>query len=59
MSILQDNEIPTGFAMALAQNLDALNAFSRLDENARGNVLARTRNAQSKAEMQRIVDDLL
>ncbi len=41
MSILQDNEIPTGFAMALAQNLDALNAFSRLDENARGNVLAR------------------
>ena len=59
MSILNDREIPVGFGMALAQSIDALNAFSHLDEGARNRVLARTRNAQSKAEMQQIVDDLL
>ena len=58
MSILDDMNIPVGFGMALAQDLNALNAFSALDAPARANVIARSRSARSKSEMQRLVREL-
>lgn len=59
MTILNDKEIPTGLGMALSQNIDALNAFTALDEAARTQVLARSRRATSKKDMASIVNDLL
>ncbi len=58
MSILNNNEIPIGFGMALAQDLDALKAFSALSDAERGDLLSRARNAKSKAEMQKLVMEL-
>ncbi|MDO4540211.1 MAG: hypothetical protein Q4B48_03775 [Syntrophomonadaceae bacterium] len=59
MSILDDKEIPIGLGMALAQNLNALDVFSTLDETARDRVIARSRNVKSKEQIQTIIDELL
>lgn len=59
MSLFECMQIPVGFGMALAQNYDALNAFSALDPAARNAVIERSRNAVSNDEMRMIVDDLL
>lgn len=58
MSILDDKEIPVGLGMALAQNLDALNAFSALDAAAKNELIARSKKASSRADMQQLVDSL-
>ncbi|MEA4971853.1 hypothetical protein SDC9_60614 [bioreactor metagenome] len=59
MSILNDKEIPIGLGMALAQNIDAMKVFSSLDETTRNHVISRSHHAQSKADMNEIVLDLL
>ncbi|KXL51859.1 hypothetical protein CLNEO_27160 [Anaerotignum neopropionicum] len=59
MSILNDKEIPIGLGMALSQNLDAMQAFASLEKGARNHVIERSHHAQSKNDMQNIVNDLL
>ncbi|NCC15590.1 MAG: hypothetical protein EOM28_04475 [Clostridia bacterium] len=59
MSILNDKEIPIGLGMALAQNMDAMQAFASMDERNRSHVIERSHHAQSKNDMQSIVNDLL
>ncbi|MDD3394891.1 MAG: hypothetical protein PHG19_09665 [Anaerotignum sp.] len=59
MSILNDKEIPIGLGMALAQNMDAMQAFASMDERTRSHVIERSHHAQSKNDMQSIVNDLL
>lgn len=59
MSILNDNEIPIGLGMALSQNLDAMQVFASMDESARNRIIQYSRHAQSKNDMQNIVNNLL
>lgn len=53
-----DEAIPTGFAMGLAMDLDAMNRFSTLTEAEKEELLNRARDAKSKDEMQRIISQL-
>ena len=50
--------IPMGFAMNLMMNDGAMQGYAGLTEAEKENLLMRCRDAKSKGEMQRIVDDL-
>ncbi len=52
------NELPQGFAMALAQNRNAMNVFSNLTEEKKQSVIAEAKNVSSKSEMHGVVDRL-
>lgn len=52
-------ELPLGFGMALAQNPEAMACFARLSPGERDAVLERSRRAQSRGQMQQIVNDLM
>lgn len=51
-------DLPLGFGMALAQNSEALEIFSKMDKTQKDKVLMRVQNVNSKDEMQDIVRDL-
>ena len=51
-------DLPLGFSMALAQNGPAMAAFAGMDQLAREELIARARDAKSKAEMRRIVSSI-
>lgn len=53
------NELPMGFASALAKNTSALGYFTNLGEDMKQKVLDQTRNIGSKNEMQQFVDSLV
>ena len=48
-------DIPTGFLMTLAQNLDAMERFAALSRQERDQVISRARRVESKAEMEALV----
>ena len=58
MSLLNNDEIPLGVGMALAQNMDAMRVFSSLSESSRQNVIDRSRQVNSKQEMEHLVAGL-
>ncbi|SFR79865.1 hypothetical protein [Anaeromicropila populeti] len=58
MSILNDQDIPIGFGMALAQNLDAMSYFSGLDKPSQQQIINKTHDIHSKKEMQNFVSKL-
>ena len=47
--------LPIGFAMALAQNEQAMTRYSAMTEAQRGAVLAQAHAARSEEEMHRLV----
>lgn len=51
-------ELPLGFGMALAHDPAAMQAFCQMDDEKRLQLLEEARQAQSKAEMQRVVHRL-
>ena len=51
-------QMPIGFAMALAQNPGALEAFAAMPRDAKAAILSRAHNARSEAEMHRIVSGI-
>ena len=51
-------QMPIGFAMALAQNQPAMEAFAALPRDARTAILTRAHSARSEAEMHRIVSGI-
>ena len=51
-------EIPAGFAMALAQNETAVNAYAMMTPEAKQAILNKAHNAQTRQEMQQIVADI-
>ncbi len=53
-----DNEIPLGFGMALAENSDAMSYFSTLTPAHRREIIAHTHTIRSKEEMKRFVSNL-
>ncbi len=52
------NELPMGFAMALAQNSEAMRYFYNLSEEEKKLVLDETHRVQSKKEMRNLVEHL-
>ncbi|MBE6701911.1 MAG: hypothetical protein E7585_00645 [Ruminococcaceae bacterium] len=56
---MEYRELPLGFAMALAENPAAMQAFAVLGEEKKREIIAGTHAVRSKAEMRRYVDRLL
>lgn len=52
------NGVPVGFGMALAMNQEALDNYSKLKEAEKEQVIARSRDAKSKQEMEEIVNSI-
>lgn len=50
--------VPMGFSMALAMNERALNGYAKMSEAEKEELLNRSRDAKSKAEMERIVNSI-
>lgn len=57
-NLLGDNEIPIGFGMALAKDLDAMNYFSNLEESKKDQIIEQSRQIQSKSQMEQYVSSL-
>ncbi len=53
------NEMPVGFAMALAMNPDAMQKFAMLSEEKKRDVIAGTHAVNSKDEMRKYVNSLV
>lgn len=58
MYLLDNNAMPVGFGMALAQNAAAMERYSDLTEAKKEELLNRARDAKSKSEMDSIVAEL-
>ncbi len=58
MSILNNDEIPVGLSMALAENLYAMEKFSNMNERDKQEFINRSRNVNSKQEMRSLVSGL-
>jgi len=56
---MEFNELPLGFAMALAKNPQAMQKFSNLSEAQKKQIIDGTHNMHSKDEMQQYVNSLL
>ena len=53
------DEMPVGFAMALAMNPEAIQKFGALSEEQKKQILAGTHTVKSRDEMRRYVDSLV
>lgn len=53
------DEMPVGFAMALAMNPDAMQKFSTLSEEKKQEIIEGTHTINSKKEMHRYVDSIV
>lgn len=51
-------EVPVGFGMALAQNEEAMNAFAAMTKEQKQTIWTQARQARSKTEMQQLVDHI-
>ncbi len=56
--MMEFDELPVGFGMALAMNPPAWNAYSALSAEQKQAILKKVRDAGSKAQMHRIVNNL-
>ena len=56
---MERNEMPVGFAMALAMNPDAMQKFGTLNEEQKRQIIAGTHAVKSRDEMRRYVDSLI
>ena len=52
---MEQSQVPTGFAMMLARNNAAMDAFAGMDSAAKQTVLEKARNARSQRDMEQIV----
>lgn len=55
---MDKNDLPLGFAFALAQRPEAMQTFSNLPESQRSEILQAAHSVSSKAEMQALVDSM-
>ena len=56
---MERNEMPLGFAMALAMNPDAMQKFGALSEEQKLQIIAGTHAVKSRDEMRHYVDSLV
>lgn len=55
---LTNGDVPIGFGMALAQNLESMKYFSGLSEDMQKNIINKTKGIKSREEMQSFVDSI-
>lgn len=55
---MEREDMPVGFAMALAQNPKAMEAFEKLSEAKKHEIIAGTHSVNSRNEMHRYVSKL-
>lgn len=58
MSFFNDNEIPEGLGMALAENMSAMKRFANMTEAEQQEFISKSRNVASKQEMRSLVSGL-
>lgn len=58
MSIFNNDEIPVGLSMALAENLHAMERFGNMNESQRQDFIQQSRSVGSKQEMRSLVSGL-
>ena len=51
-------KVPLGFGMALAMNEPAMNAYSKMTEEQKQNILNKAHNVRSEREMHDLVNSL-
>lgn len=56
--MINNEELPIGFTMALAQHSDALNRFSHLSKEEQEKVISEARQKHSKNEMRSYVENM-
>ena len=56
---MEFQQMPIGFAMALAQNSAAMEAYAALSREAQSDIPTRAHGARSEAEMHRIVSGIV
>ncbi|MBR4083623.1 MAG: hypothetical protein IKK33_04995 [Lachnospiraceae bacterium] len=52
-------EVPMGFGFALIKNEAAMRRYSEMSESEKEEILMKCKDAKSKKEMQKIVDELV
>ena len=55
---MMNNELPLGFGMALAQNMNAMQVFSNLSASEKQNYLNKAHAVGSKKEMRGLVQSI-
>lgn len=58
MEVIDNQELPIGFTMELAQHSDVLNRFSGLSEAEQKSVIDQARLVQSREEMRQFVESM-
>ena len=56
--MINNEELPIGFTMELAQHSDILNQFSKLDEAQKQTLIEGARNVKSREEMREYVEQM-
>ena len=55
---MDNQQLPSGLGLSLAMNQKAMKRFANMTEAEKEQAIARSRDAKSKREMDRIVDSL-
>lgn len=56
--MIDNNELPLGFTMTLAQHSDILNQFAQLPKNEQDEIVERAKQVRSKKEMRDYVTSI-
>lgn len=56
---MEKGEMPVGFAMALAQNPDAMQRFAMMSEERQQEIVSGVHSVSSKRDMQRYVSEMI
>ncbi|WP_230397355.1 hypothetical protein [Novisyntrophococcus fermenticellae] len=56
--MIQNEELPIGFTMELAQHSDILNSFSKLDETKKKELIDGAREVKTRDEMRSYIENM-
>ena len=56
--MIDNNELPLGFTMELAQHSDILNQFARLSKEEQASIVSGAKQVRSRGEMRSYVENL-
>lgn len=56
--MINNDDLPIGFTMELAQHSDVLGRFAQLTESEQQSIVARARDIQSRSEMRHFVESI-
>ncbi len=59
LGVVPFTDLPLGFTMALAMNEPAMQGYAGLTESEKERIILKCKDAKTKEEMQKIVDELV